>query len=107
MLDLGENLCPNVECQVVTTLQVTIPDELLDLLGSRQAATEHLQRAAVLELIKRQVISQGKGAELLGCSLWELREHMAEADVPVVDLTEDELDEGHGALGDALAGGDE
>jgi predicted HTH domain antitoxin len=91
----------------MTTLQVSIPDELLELLGSREAASEHLRRAAVLELVKRQTISQGKGAELLGVSLWEFRDIMAEADVPVVDLSADELDEGHRNLGEALSGGDE
>jgi len=93
------------ECEDMTTLEVPVPDELVELLGSEEAAKEHLRRAAVLDVVKRQVISQGRGAELLGMSLWEFRELMAEADVPVVDLTEAELKEGHRNLEDALGGG--
>jgi len=86
----------------MTTLLVPVLDELLDLLGSEAAATEHLRRAAVLDLVKRQAISEGRGAELLGIGIWEFREIMAEADVPVVDLAEGELREGHRNLRKAL-----
>jgi predicted HTH domain antitoxin len=89
----------------MTTLSVPVPDKLLVLLGSEEAAREHLQRATVLDLVKRQAISQGRGAELLGMSLWEFRDLLAETDVPVVDLTEPELKKGHGNLKKALGGG--
>jgi predicted HTH domain antitoxin len=83
---------------------VPVPDELLALLGSEEAATEHLRRSAVLDLVKREAISQGRGAELLGMSLWEFRDLMAETDVPVVELAEPELKEGHRNLKEALGG---
>ena len=57
-------------------------------------------------LVKRQAISQTRGAELLGMSLWDFRDLMAEADVPVVDLADAELEEGHQNLRDALGGHD-
>lgn len=79
----------------MTTIQVSVPDELLELLGSLEDARKHLTRTAVLDLVKRQVISQGRGAELLAMSLWEFGELMADADVPMVDLTAAELTEGH------------
>jgi predicted HTH domain antitoxin len=88
----------------MTTLAVSVPDELLELLGSEEAAREHLRRAAVLDLVKRQAISQGRGAELLGMSLWEFRDLMAETDVPVVDLAEPEPKEGYTSLKNALSG---
>ena len=88
----------------MTTLDVPVPDELVRLLGSEEAAREHLRLAAVLHLVKRQVISQGRGAEFLGMSPWEFRDLVASTDVPVVDLDEAEIDEGHRTLKDALGG---
>ena len=73
------------------TLKVAVPDELLTLMGSREATREHLRRSAILDLVKRHTISQGRGAELLDMSLWAFRALMADADVPVVDLTEAEV----------------
>ncbi|MBM4033537.1 MAG: UPF0175 family protein [Planctomycetes bacterium] len=86
----------------MTRLEVPVPDELVQLLGSAEAAREHLRRAAVLDLVKREVISQGRAAELLGMSPWDFRELMAESDIPVVSLSGAELDEGHQNLKDAL-----
>ena len=91
----------------MTTLKVAVPDELLTLMGSKEAAQEHLRRTAILDLVKRHTISQGRGAELLGMDLWAFRDLIAEADVPVVDLAEAELAEGHQNLKDALSGTDE
>lgn len=91
----------------MTTLSVSVPDELLELLGSEEAVKEHLRRAAVLDLVRRQTISQGRGAELLGMSSWEFRDLLAETDVPVVDLTEPELKEGHKNLKEALRSGEQ
>jgi len=88
----------------MTTLAVPVPDELVTYLGSEDAAKEHLRRAAVLDLVRRQVISQGRGAELLGMSLWDFHELLAEADVPMVDLAEADLAEGHRNLRTALGG---
>jgi predicted HTH domain antitoxin len=94
------------EDRTMTSLTVLIPDELVALLGSEDAARRHLRRAAVLDLVKRHAISQGRGAELLEMSLWEFHELMAETDVPVVDLTEPELKEGQGNLQKALRNGE-
>jgi predicted HTH domain antitoxin len=88
----------------MTRLEVPVPDELLELLGSEEAAREYLRRAAVLDLVKREAISQGRAAELLGMSLWDFRDLIAESDIPVVSLAEAELDEGHQNLKDALRG---
>lgn len=87
----------------MTTLVVSVPDEFLELLGSEENAKEHLTRAAVLDLVKRQVISQGRGAELLDMDPWDFRELMADANVPTVDLTARELREGHLRLKEALS----
>jgi predicted HTH domain antitoxin len=85
----------------MTTLAVSVPDELMELLGSEEAAREHLTRAGVLDLVRHHVISQGRGAELLGMSLWDFQDLMAGEDVPLVDLSEAELKEGHRNLREA------
>ena len=86
----------------MTTLKVPVPDELLELLGSREAARQHLRRSAVLDLVRRRAISQGRGAELLGMSRWEFHELLAHEDVPMADLTDVELQEGRRNLTTAL-----
>jgi len=91
----------------MTTLQISIPDDLLAVLGSEDQARAHLTRTAVLGLVKRQVISQGRGAELLAVSLREFQDLMAESDVPVVDVSEEELREGHRNLKEALGDANE
>lgn len=85
-----------------TTLHISVPDELLTVLGSKEKAESHLTRTAVLDLVKRQIISQGKGAELLQMSRSEFYEVMAESDIPMVDLSRAELVEGHQILKEAL-----
>ena len=94
------------ETTVMTTLDVAVPDELVEVLGSTEEAKRHLTRTAVLDLVRRQAMSQGKGAEILDMSLWEFLELMSDNDVPMVDLTELELKEGHSHLKQALAGED-
>lgn len=74
-------------------VQVELPSEVLDDFGSAAAAAEHLRQFAVLDLVKRRKISRGKAAELLGISYCDILDLMAEWDIPVFDLTEEELDQ--------------
>lgn len=54
---------------------------------------ERSKEAAVLELLRKKKISQGKAAELLGISRQELFDLMAKFEIPVIDMTQKELHE--------------
>jgi predicted HTH domain antitoxin len=49
-------------------------------------------QSAILEQVRRGVLSSGKAAELLGQSRWEFAELMTAHDVPSLDVTVEELD---------------
>jgi predicted HTH domain antitoxin len=51
------------------------------------------KEAVVLELLREGKISQGKAAELLEISRNNLFDLMAKHDIPVMDMTEEELKE--------------
>ncbi|MDO8139892.1 MAG: UPF0175 family protein, partial [Candidatus Brocadiales bacterium] len=51
------------------------------------------KEAVVLELLREGKISQGKAAELLEIDRYDLFDLMAKHDVPVIDMTEEELKE--------------
>lgn len=74
-------------------VKVELPSEVLDDFGSAEAAAEYLRRFAVLDLVKGRKISRGKAAELLGVSYHDILDLMAEWDIPVFDLTLEELDQ--------------
>ena len=48
------------------TLTVEVPEELIVLLGSPEAAAARAKQAFVLDLLREARISQGKAADLLG-----------------------------------------
>jgi predicted HTH domain antitoxin len=60
------------------TLSVEVPDELVALLGTPEAAAVRAREALVLDLLRRAKVSQDKAAELLGVSRWDLLELMVE-----------------------------
>ena len=78
----------------VKELKIKVPDELVRLIGSDEMAEKEAKESFVLDLVRKQKISQGKGAELLGISLWDFQELLAEYDKPMVDLSPEELEEG-------------
>ena len=49
------------------------------------------KEAAVMELLRKGKISQGKAAELLEITRYELFDVMAKYDIPVIEMTEEEL----------------
>jgi len=65
--------------------------ELLEL--SPEGLEESLKKMIVLELVRKGRLSSGKAAELLGMSRWEFMDLMTEYNVPMTDLTSEELDE--------------
>jgi predicted HTH domain antitoxin len=50
------------------------------------------KEALVMELLREHHISQGKAAEILGMSRHDLFDLMTKYQVPVIDLTAEELD---------------
>jgi len=75
----------------VKTLKLEVPDEVVKLLGSVDAATKEAKEALVLDLVRRGKISRSKAAELLKLNLWELPDLLARYKLPWFDYTEEEL----------------
>lgn len=75
-------------------LVLDFPDELKDEDLKDSDVKARAMEAAVLELLRKGKVSQGKAAELLGISRWDMFDLMAKYEVPATDLTEGELKEG-------------
>ncbi len=73
------------------TLSVELPEELMGLLGSAEAAAAKARKALVLELLREAVISQGKAAELLGLTRWEILDLMVQYRIPSGPETAEEM----------------
>ena len=63
-------------------IAISVTEEIIDLLGSEDAARKGAHEAFVFDLVRRGTISKGKAAELLGISLWELPELIAQYQIP-------------------------
>ena len=75
-------------------LTIQFPDLIIELLGlSPEGLEESLRKMIVLELVRKGRLSSGKAAELLGMNRWEFMDLMTEYNVPMTDLTSEELDE--------------
>ena len=76
------------------TLTIQFPDLIMELLElSPEGLEESLKKMIVLELVRKGRLSSGKAAELLEMSRWEFMDLMTEYNVPMTDLTSEELDE--------------
>jgi predicted HTH domain antitoxin len=62
------------------------------------------KEGAVMELLRKAKISQGRAAELLGISRHDIVDLMGKYDIPVFDATSEELKEGVKNLKSALGG---
>jgi len=76
----------------VKIIEITVPEEIIDLLGSEDAAKKEAQEAFILDLVRRSKISKGKAAELLGISLWNLPDLVAQYQLPWFSYTPEELE---------------
>ena len=54
------------------SIEILVPEEIVNLLGSEDAVRKEAREAFVLDLVRRGKVSKGKAAELLGISLWDL-----------------------------------
>jgi len=71
-------------------LELEIPDDVVVNLQDDEIAAK-AKEAFIMELLREHRISQGKTAELLGVSRHELFALMSKYQVPVIDLTPEEL----------------
>jgi len=72
---------------------VEVPAEFVQDVGGEEAAREEVKRLTVVELVRKHVISAGKGAEMLGMNRWDFEALLAAHDVPSLDVSAEELDE--------------
>jgi predicted HTH domain antitoxin len=72
---------------------VDLPEDVVSLLGSPQAAAVEARRALVLELLRDARISQGRAAELLGLTRGQVLDIMAERRIPSGPETAEDLQE--------------
>lgn len=73
------------------TIELELPEDLVALLGSPEAAASKAKEALVLELLREARISQGQAARLLGLTRWDLLELMARHRIPSGPDTADEV----------------
>ena len=71
-------------------LEFELPDEVVAQLGEEDMVLK-AKEALVMELLREHHVSQGKAAEILAISRHELFDLMTKYQVPVIDLTEEEL----------------
>ena len=73
-------------------IEIAVPEEIIALLGSEDSARKEAKEAFVLDLVRRGKISKGKAAELLGMSLWDLPELVAQYQIPWFSYHPEELE---------------
>src|SRR3954454_16365619 len=76
------------------TFTVELPESLLTTCAETpEDFARELRRAAAIEWYREGRVSQGKGAEIAGMSRWEFIQALGRAEVPVCQVTAEELDE--------------
>ncbi len=73
------------------TIELELPEDLVKLLGSPEAAASRAKEALVLELLREASISQGQAAQLLGLTRWDILDLMARHQIPSGPETAEEL----------------
>src|SRR5215470_1578219 len=73
-------------------VQLELPDEVATHLRDEDLAVK-AKEALTMELLREHEISQGKAAELLGIDRHTLFDLMTKYQVPVIDMTPEELAE--------------
>jgi hypothetical protein len=75
------------------SVTIDAPEEVVALLGSPEQAAPRAREAPVLDPRREAEISQGKAAELLGITRYEMLELMARHENPSGPRTVEELDQ--------------
>ena len=80
----------NDEVRSMKRISIKLPDEIMALAVSEEDMTEAIRRLFVLDLVRRKMISAGKGAEVLGINLADFAKMMSEHGIPYYDYTPEE-----------------
>jgi predicted HTH domain antitoxin len=89
-----------LEEQNMKSIEILVPEEIVNLLGSEDAVRKEAREAFILDLVRRGKVSKGKAAELLGISLWELPDLIAQYQMPWFSYSQEELERDLAALRD-------
>lgn len=73
------------------TIELELPEDLVTILGSPEAAASKAKEALVLELLREARVSQGQAAQLLGLTRWDIVDLMARHQIPSGPETADEM----------------
>lgn len=73
-------------------VKLELPDEVAPHLRDEDLVAK-VKEAFTMELLREHEVSQGKAAELLGINRHALFDLMAKYQVPVVDMTPEELEQ--------------
>ena len=71
-------------------VEFELPDEVVAQLREEDMVVK-AKEALVLELLREHHVSQGKAVDILGISRHDLFDLMTKYQVPVIDLTDEEL----------------
>lgn len=72
---------------------VALPQEVVGAFGWKDSEVPHrVQEALVMDLLRRDRLSEAEAGKILGLARWELLELMGRYDVPAVRMTVNELD---------------
>jgi predicted HTH domain antitoxin len=74
------------------SVTIELPEEIVSLLGKDEPASDAARKAIVLGLLREAKISQGKAAELLGISRWEMMDLIVEHQIPTGPQTVEEIE---------------
>lgn len=81
-----------IEHKVISRkLVLEFPEEISEKDLEDEEVQRRSKEGAVFEPLRKKKISQGKAAELLGITRNELFDLMAKFDIPVIDMSEEEL----------------
>lgn len=74
------------------TVPLTVSEELVSFIGSVDELADRAREALVLDLLRDVKISQGKAAELLGISRWDIMQLAAQRSIPFGPQSIEEID---------------
>ena len=80
------------EEQHMKSIEILVPEEIVNLLGSEDAVRQEAREAFIFDLVRRGKVSKGKAAELLGISLWDLPDLIAQYQMPWFNYSQEELE---------------
>ena len=80
------------EEQPMKSIEILVPEEIVNLLGSEDAVRQEAREAFIFDLVRRGKVSKGKAAELLGISLWDLPDLIAQYQMPWFNYSQEELE---------------